>query len=219
MFDPTKELYFSFDVETDGAIPGANNLLSLGCAAFEAFNEQPISEYSCNFETIPGNYSDPKTMTFWEKNPEAYAATRKFQKSPAYAIDNLVSWIDQMAKARNKRPVAVAYPAGFDFTFVYWYIMRFKGKSPFSFACLDIKTLAFATGAVDSYRDAKKRNFPKDWFPPGKHTHVAVEDAVEQGRIFIRIMKQLFQKDTAKAVNHAADIVEALTRSSRILQG
>jgi hypothetical protein len=216
MYDPTKELYYSLDIESDGPIPGPNSMLSLGCAAFEAFNEQPISEFSINFETLKDGKPDSNTMKFWLKNQSAYDATRKFTKEPIYAMHNFVSWVEQIAKARNKIPVIVAYPAGFDFTFLYWYLMHFKGRSPFSFACLDIKTLAFATGEVDSYRDSKKRNFPKAWFPTNKHTHIAVEDAVEQGRIFIRIMKQLFAKDRIQAVSDAADLVEALTRSSRI---
>jgi hypothetical protein len=35
--------------------------------------------------------------------------------------------------------VFVAYPAGFDFLFMYWYMIRFVGESPFSFSALGIK--------------------------------------------------------------------------------
>ena len=38
----------------------------------------------------------------------------------------------------------VAYPAGFDFLFVYWYLIHFVGRSPFSFSALDMKTYAAA---------------------------------------------------------------------------
>jgi hypothetical protein len=155
MLDPTKELYFSFDVEVDGRIPGQNSMLSLGCAAFELFNDQPISEFSCNFDRLDGAVQDPDTMAFWDKNPDAYNATRKFCK-PAYAnMQNLNSWINQIAKAKDKKPVAVAYPAGFDFMFVYWYLMYTIKKSPFSFSCLDIKTLAFATAKFSNYKETK----------------------------------------------------------------
>ena len=36
-----------------------------------------------------------------------------------------VAWI----KSLNDKPVFVAYPAGFDFLFVYWYLMRFVGEA------------------------------------------------------------------------------------------
>jgi hypothetical protein len=47
-------------------------------------------------------------------------------------------------KALPGKPVFVGYPAGFDFLFVYWYLIRFAGESPFSFSALDIKTYAMA---------------------------------------------------------------------------
>ena len=51
-----------------------------------------------------------------------------------------VSWIKSLAG----RPVFVAYPAGFDFLFVYWYLIRFVGESPFSHSALDLKSFAMA---------------------------------------------------------------------------
>jgi len=37
-----------------------------------------------------------------------------------------VEWL----KALPAKPVFVGYPAGFDFLFVYWYLIRFAGESP-----------------------------------------------------------------------------------------
>ena len=51
-----------------------------------------------------------------------------------------VNWI----KGLGGKPVFVAYPAGFDFLFVYWYLIRFTGASPFSHSALDMKTYAMA---------------------------------------------------------------------------
>ena len=39
-----------------------------------------------------------------------------------------------------RRPI----PAAYDFLFVYWYLIRFAGESPFSHSALDIKTYAMA---------------------------------------------------------------------------
>jgi hypothetical protein len=47
-------------------------------------------------------------------------------------------------KALPGSPVFVGYPAAYDFLFVYWYLMRFVGESPFSHSALDIKTFAMA---------------------------------------------------------------------------
>ena len=38
------------------------------------------------------------------------------------------------------------------------------------------------------YRQCVKKNMPKRWFPATKHTHVAVDDATEQGEMFMNIL-------------------------------
>ena len=78
--------------------------------------------------------------------------------------------------------------AGFDFLFVYWHLMRFAGESPFSHSALDIKTYAMAM-VKTGYRDATKRNMPKRWFDDLPHTHVALDDAIEQGALFCNMLR------------------------------
>ena len=95
------------------------------------------------------------------------------------------AWLE----ALPARPVFVAYPAGFDFTFVYWYLIRFAGKSPFSHSALDIKTYAMSLLRKD-YRASVKRNMPKRWFSGRQHTHVALDDAIEQGELFCRMLAE-----------------------------
>lgn len=87
------------------------------------------------------------------------------------------------------KPVFVAYPAGFDFTFVYWYLLRFTGESPFSHSALDIKSFAMAVMKSD-YRASTKRNMPKRWFDKLPHSHIALDDAIEQGALFCNMLKE-----------------------------
>jgi hypothetical protein len=94
-----------------------------------------------------------------------------------------VAWL----KALPGKPVFVGYPAGFDFLFVYWYLIRFAGESPFSFSALDIKTFAMATLGT-SYRETAKKRMPKHWFDDLPHTHKALDDAIEQGALFCNIL-------------------------------
>jgi hypothetical protein len=87
------------------------------------------------------------------------------------------------------KPVFVGYPAAYDFLFVYWYLMRFAGESPFSHSALDIKTFAMAMLDLP-YRESVKRNLPKRWFPAMRHAHVALEDAIEQGSLFCNMLRE-----------------------------
>jgi hypothetical protein len=83
--------------------------------------------------------------------------------------------------------VFVAYPAAYDFLFVYWYLMRFAGESPFSHSALDIKTYAMALMGGD-YRASVKKNMPRAWFGTAPHTHVALDDAIGQGELFCNML-------------------------------
>jgi hypothetical protein len=87
------------------------------------------------------------------------------------------------------RPVFVGYPVAWDFMFVYWYLIRFVGRSPFSFSALDIKTMAMTLLGKDFHASTKK-NMPKQWFGESQHSHVALQDALEQGVLFCNMLAQ-----------------------------
>jgi len=40
------------------------------------------------------------------------------------------------------------------------------------------------------YRQSVKRNMPRRWFDEVPHTHVALDDAVEQGRLFCNMLAE-----------------------------
>lgn len=73
--------------------------------------------------------------------------------------------------------------------FVYWYLIRFTGESPFSHSALDIKTYAMAL-LRRGYRDSTKRNMPKRWFDDLPHTHRAVDDAIEQDALLCNMLAE-----------------------------
>jgi hypothetical protein len=178
------EIYISTDVETDGPIPGPYSMLSFGSAAYTA-DKKLIATFSSNLETLPGASAHPKTAEWWATQPEAWKACRENLETPEVAIARYVAWI----KSLPGRPVFVAYPAGFDFLFIYWYLIRFAGESPFSHSALDMKSFAMALLKTD-YRDSTKRNMPKHWFDKLPHTHVALDDAIEQGALFCNMLKE-----------------------------
>lgn len=178
------EIYVSTDVETDGPIPGPHSMLSFGSAAYLP-DKTLVGTFSANLELLEGALGDPGTMAWWKTQPEAWAASRENPRPPAEVMAAYVSWLE----ALPARPVFVGYPAGFDFLFVYWYLIRFAGRSPFSHSALDIKTYAMAVLGKE-YRKSVKRNMPKRWFDSLPHTHVALDDAIEQGALFCNILAE-----------------------------
>src|SRR5262249_53109438 len=162
------EVYVSTDVETDGPIPGPNSMLSFASAAYLP-DKTVVGTFTANLELLPGAQADPGTMSWWKQHPEAWAAARRDLQEPAPAMHRSLSWL----KSLPGKPVFVGYPAGFDFLFVYWYLIRFTGESPFSFSALDIKSYAMAVLKTE-YRASVKRNMPKRWFDSLPHSHVAL---------------------------------------------
>jgi hypothetical protein len=178
------EIYVSTDVEANGPIPGCNSMLSFASAAFQDGVPEPIGCFSRNLRTLPGSSPDPDTMAFWGKHAKAFEETRLDVVEAKDAMLDYVAWLEKLPG----KPVFVGYPASYDFMFVYWYLIRFAGKSPFSFSALDIKSYAMAILGT-TYKDASKRKMPKDWFVSlPKHRHVALDDAIEQGKLFLNIM-------------------------------
>jgi hypothetical protein len=186
------EIYLSTDVETDGPIPGVNSMLSFASAAFKP-DKTLIGTFSANLETLDGAVADPKTAEWWKSQPDAWAACRTDLHRPEKAMAEYVNWI----RGLPGKPVFVAYPAGFDFLFVYWYLIRFTGGSPFSHSALDIKSYAMALLRRE-YRESTKRNMPRHWFDDVPHTHVALDDAIGQGRLFCNMLAENLRAGNAR---------------------
>ncbi|NUR28213.1 MAG: exonuclease [Catenulispora sp.] len=175
------EIYVSTDIETDGPIPGPHSMLSFGSAAFTGEGAL-LGTFSANLATLPEATPDPDTMAWWERNPEAWQACRTDPRDPAAAMAEYRAWLDDLPG----RPVFVGYPVTFDFMFVYWYLVRFTGGSPYSHSALDLKSYAMAVLGTD-FRRTVKRTMPRAWFGPARHTHVALDDAIEQGELWLRM--------------------------------
>lgn len=180
-----QEIYISTDVEADGPIPGQNSMLSFGSAAYLK-SKQLISTFEVNLECLKGAVADPDTQKWWATQTQAWEYCRSNQKPPAEAMQNYTKWIATLPG----KPVFVGYPASYDFMFVYWYLIRFTGNSPFSHSALDIKTLAMVALKAD-YRKSTKKFMPKSWFDKLPHTHKALDDAIGQGALFCNIMSEL----------------------------
>lgn len=179
------EVYVSVDVESDGPIPGPNSMLSIGAVAF-TLDRTELSSFTRNLETLPGAVGAADTMAWWAQPEQqaAWAQHRQDLHTPACAMLEFVAWV----KALPGKPVFVAYPAGYDWIWGYWYMLKFAGESPFGFSgVIDIKSYAMAV-MKKPFHECTKKNMLREWIPEEKHTHVAVEDAREQGILFLNML-------------------------------
>ncbi len=180
------EVFVSTDIETDGFVPGVNSMLSFGSAAFSDEGEL-VDTFEANLARLPGAEQNPVTMEWWAQFPEAWEKTRRDPRAPETVMPEYVGWL----RALPGKPAFVGYPATFDFPFIAWYLARFAGDNPFGFAAIDIKTYAMAVLRRRHFHASNKQTLPGRWFEPGlAHTHVALDDAIEQGYLFMNMRRE-----------------------------
>ena len=193
-----REIFISTDIEASGPIPGPYSMWSLGAVALWP-DKTVVDEFSANLEDLPGAGVDAKTMEFWARNPEAYERARLDPEPPIQVMQSFSAWL----KALPARPIFVGSPIGFDFLFVRWYFIYLLEHCPFGFTALDLRSFAMPVLGKD-FSKCGKRNYPARLRAPVPHTHVALEDALEQGLLFCNLMQE------AKDIREAAALLRGI---------
>lgn len=190
------EVFVSIDIETDGPAPGLNSMLALGAAAFTAGSDVVEIWYS-TLLPLPEAARDKSTMEWWATQPHAWDEVNKDRRLPGDAIESFALWVDGLA--RSHKPVAVAWPAAFDFAFVNYYCHRFVGRNPLGFAALDIRSYANGLAGYPSYyglAESRIRKMAGEIDTAGLRPHVALDDAIEQGRLFLALRRYARDRQT-----------------------
>lgn len=180
------ELFVSFDIETLGPIPGKHSMLSLGCAALTAEGEL-VSKFYATLLELPGTEADPDTVQWWAGQLEAWAQARLNARDPKTVIIEYVAWLKDLMSRYTV--TLVAYPSGFDFTFLYWYTQTFCGESPVAHKCIDLRSFIMGMTGRPFDRTGMK-HWPKRWKPAQELSHNAFDDALDQGMAFIKVLTQ-----------------------------
>ena len=185
------DAYFSADVETDGPIPGPFSMLSFGIVYAGSFDGRRFSrpkEYdrslykelkpiSDNFEAeaLRINGLDRRRLSCEGDEPEP-------------AMTETCRWVKSVAG--KARPVLVAYPLSFDWTWLYWYFVRFSAEgSPFDYSsCFDVKTALAVKASIPISEAGRSRILPS-LRSKRSHSHHALGDAIEQAEIFANIFE------------------------------
>jgi hypothetical protein len=185
------DAYFSADIETDGPIPGPYSMLSFAIVYAGSFDGLRFRRAS-NFESVFYKELKPISDTY---EPEALRINGLDRgkllftgQDPDAAMTGASEWVTGMAAGAN--PVLVAYPLSFDWSWLYWYFIRFSASgSPFKYSgCFDIKT-ALAVKAGVPISQAGRSRIPQMLLSKHKHTHHAIDDAIAQAEIFANVFE------------------------------
>ncbi len=186
----TLDVYFSADVETDGPIPGPYSALSFALVYAGSFDGKRFtrsdlkSAFYRELKPISDNFEpDALRVNGLDRGRLCIEGA-----SPESAMTEAARWVRQIAG--QDTPVLVAYPLSFDWAWLYWYFVRFSAEgSPFNHSrCFDIKT-AFAIKARVPIANAGRSKLLRSLYPTSRHTHHALEDAIEQAQIFANVFE------------------------------
>ncbi len=183
------DLYVSVDIETDGPIPGEYSMLSFALclasrfdgSAFEVIEPATATTFYVELKPISDNFKrEALDVNRLDRDALAVDGTE-----PEAAMRAAADWI--ASHADGARPVLVAYPLSFDWSFLHWYFVRFTGESPFGHAtCLDIRTVYLAR-ALTTFDRTGQPSMPPELLSQRPHTHNAADDAQEQAELFNNI--------------------------------
>jgi hypothetical protein len=189
---PSSDIYFSADVETDGPIPGPFSLLSFALVYAGRFDgkvfQRPHPHDAASFYRELKPISDEFQLDALRVNGLDRDRLRIDGQSPETAMNEASAWIKSLTG--GDRPVLVAYPLSFDWSWLYWYFVRFaRGGSPFSHSqCFDLKT-AFAIKAKRPIAQSGRSELFPTLRSRQVHSHNALDDAFEQAEIFANLFE------------------------------
>jgi DNA polymerase III epsilon subunit-like protein len=180
------DVYFSADVETDGPIPGPYSMLSFALVPAGSFDGKRFvhpTGFAENFYRELRPISEDFQPEALRVNGIDRERLRTQGETPERAMLEAYDWTNKIAG--NAKPVLVAYPLSFDWAWLYWYFVRFSSKgSPFNHSlCFDMKT-AYAVKASVPISEAGRSKILPQLLPDRRHTHHALDDAIEQAEIF-----------------------------------
>ncbi|UYQ65306.1 exonuclease [Streptomyces peucetius] len=184
-------LYISVDVEADGPVPGPYSMLTFGAAVAgrqdgAEYEEHDPEKHTFHRELRPISEDfDPQALAVSGLDRERLAAEGC---EPVRAMAKFGAWVEGLRETHGgAQPVMCGYPAPYDWMFLYRYQVWFTGSSPFGHSgCLDM-TL-YATKARLPLRAVSKGTMPRVLLSRRRHTHHALDDAIEQAELFSSLM-------------------------------
>jgi hypothetical protein len=110
------------------------------------------------------------------------------QLSPQQAMLDFGVFI-QKFKDKGYQLMTIGWPINFDWQWINYYFYRYIGSNPLGFSAIDIKS--YVWGLTRNKNKSTKEMVKEYADPEFQHTHKGVDDALEQGAIFVRMWNNM----------------------------
>jgi DNA polymerase III epsilon subunit-like protein len=172
--------YVSVDVETAGPNPSQYSMLSIGaCMVCD-----PKRTFYVELQPVNSNFL-PSALSISGLSLEKLAQQGL---APAEAMARFEIWAKEQVP-EGQRPIFVALNAPFDWMFVNDYFHRYIGHNPFGHSALDLKAFYMGMTGV-SWEETAMRRIATRYSNTRKLTHHALQDAVDQARLFQNMLRE-----------------------------
>ena len=176
-----KEIYLSVDIETAGPNPGNYALLSIGACTIT----EPLKSFYIELKPDSDDFL-PESLAI---NKLSLKTLRKTGIPPKDAILKFSQWITHTAP-EGSQPVFIAFNAPFDWMFVNDYFHRYLEYNPFGHKALDIKALYMGLRKTN-WLETSYKTVIKNTGQETPLSHHALEDAIQQAKIFKILLDEL----------------------------
>jgi ribonuclease T len=175
-----REAYISVDIEAAGPFPPTYSMLSLGAVAVDV----PQATFYVELRPVNEN-SVPGAMKVVGRTLEYFAQAGH---DPEDAMAAFRGWLGSVTK--SGRPVFVGFNAAFDWAFVNFYFYQYLGENSFGIGGIDIKSYYMGLSGC-TWEDTRSSRIPAEFKGSSlRHTHNALDDAIEQAELFRRMRKR-----------------------------
>jgi ribonuclease T len=184
VYDSKSTTYISVDNECSGPVPIDYSMLSLGACIVgkEEGDHNNDSVFYVEIKPISDNY----VKEALEVCNFSLEELRIKGMLPQQAMKKFADWIAKMSGTR--KPVFVAYPVTFDWSFVNYYFYKYIGFNPFGVSGIDIKSVWIGKTNAKWHSigiDDIKKSLSLEHL---LHTHNALDDAKAQSMVLKKMI-------------------------------
>jgi hypothetical protein len=194
-------IYIVTDIECDGGTPGQHSMIAFASVATRETGGT-LSEFEAVLAPLSGATTDPRTMAWWAKRPEALAAATDNPVDAAVVMTRFAEWVKNL----REPCIFTAHPLAFDGSWMDFYLRRFTPyavlqghyEEPKLFHSTGLCLRSYAASVMGKpIPDCDVETYPPEWLGNHEHTHRAIDDARGYAHLLQTLFKISHQRATA----------------------